>query len=170
MEFHSPAVRVLESAYSVPLLTFSTAVPSVLRGTMRKLASAEAPTSTSGGVVVLVVELEVGVQREAGALEEAVTVLDRSRRRLVAELPPLIQPEVTLTCLPLVRPSARDAPARTLTMIHCSSSALPKLALSPSTGDVGGLRVAGALNGQPADGGGVRDRWSWPSRSRPARR
>ena len=42
-----PCRQVLGEAYSVPLLTLSTAVPSVLRGMMRKLASAEGPTSTT---------------------------------------------------------------------------------------------------------------------------
>ena len=81
---------------------------------------------------MLVVELEISVQREAGAFEEAVTVVDGSAA-IGSGVAPLIQPEVTLTCLPLFRLSTRDAPVRTLTM-SLSSSALPKLALSPSTG------------------------------------
>ena len=116
----------------MPLLTLSTAVPSVLRGMMRKLASAEGPTSTTEVLSCSSLNLKSVYSVKLVRLKKLSPSL-MAAPPSVAELPPLIQPEVTLTCLPLFRLSTRDAPVRTLTM-SLSSSALPKLALSPSTG------------------------------------
>ena len=108
----------------------------------------------SGGVVMLVVELEVGVQRKAGALEEGVSVLDRAAAagRGVAAADPAGSDVDLLAAGQTLGQGSAGADIDQVIVLEC----LAEVGVVAVHGDVRDLHVAGALNGQPADGGSVR--------------
>ena len=106
-----------------------------------------------GGVVVLVVELEISVQREAGAFEEAVTVVDGSAAigSGVAAADPAGGNADLLAAVQTLDQGRAGADADHVIVLQ----RLAEVGVVAIHGRVGGLGVAGALNSQPANGGGV---------------
>ena len=106
-----------------------------------------------GGVVVLVVELEISVQREAGAFEEAVTVVDGSAAigSGVAAADQAGGNADLLAAVQTLDQGRAGADADHVIVLQ----RLAEVGVVAIHGRVGGLGVAGALNSQPANGGGV---------------
>ena len=101
---------------------------------------------------MLAIELEVSVQREAGAFEEAVTVVDGSAAigSGVAAADPVGGNVDLLAAVQALDQGCAGADADHVIVLQ----RFAEVGVVALSGDVGGLGVAGALNGQPADGGG----------------
>ena len=102
---------------------------------------------------MLVVELEISVQREAGAFEEAVTVVDGSAAigSGVAAADPAGGNADLLAAVQTLDQGRAGADADHVIVLQ----RLAEVGVVAIHGRVGGLGVAGALNSQPANGGGV---------------